>query len=180
MVETPAWGLVWAFSMIKSPDGRTRVRGWYDEVEPFTPQQSRLLKKIPFHGENFLREFGTKQFLNAHNSREALLHYLTEPTCTICGFKTGYQGPGSKTVLPGSAMLKMDFRLVYDQNPRRQLQRLKKHLHSQGFDDIKVKALGFLEPSRTSPSAPIARAAEKAARLAYATSAVAYPRMAAS
>ena len=180
IVENPAWRLVWALSTIKSPDGRIRVKGWYDEVEPFTPQQSRLLKKIPFHGENFLREFGTKEFLNARNSREALRHYLTEPTATICGFKAGYQGPGSKTVLPGSAMLKMDFRLVYDQNPRKQLQRLKEHLHSYGFDDIKVKALGFLEPSRTSPSAPIAKAAEKAARLAYGTSAVVYPRMAAS
>jgi len=180
IVENPAWRLVWALSTIKNLDGKIKVKRWYDEVEPFTPQQSRLLKKIPFHGENFLREFGTKQFLNARNSREALQHYLTEPTATICGFKTGYQGPGSKTVLPGSAMLKMDFRLVYDQNPRKQLQRLKDHLHSQGFDDIKVKALGFLEPSRTSPSAPIARAAEKAARLAYGTSAVVYPRMAAS
>jgi len=138
------------------------------------------LKKIPFRAENFLREFGTKNFLNARNSREALQHYLTDPTATICGFKTGYQGPGSKTVLPGSALLKMDFRLVYDQNPRKQLQRLKEHLHSQGFEDVKVKPLGFLEPSRTSPSAPIAKAAEKAAKLAYGTNAVVYPRMAAS
>ena len=180
IVENPAWRLVWALSTIKSPDGRIKVKGWYDEVEPFTQQQSRLLKKIPFHGENFLREFGTKKFLNARNSPEALRRYLTEPTATICGFKTGYQGPGSKTVLPGSAMLKMDFRLVYNQNPRKQLQRLKEHLHSNGFDDIKVKALGLLEPSRTTPSAPIARAAEKAARLAYGTNAVVYPRMAAS
>ena len=180
IVENPAWRLVWALSTIKNLDGKIKVKGWYDEVEPFTPQQSRLLKKIPFHGENFLREFGTREFLNASSSHEALRRYLTEPTATICGFKAGYQGLGSKTVLQGSAMLKMDFRLVYDQNPRKQLQRLKDHLHSHGFDDIKVKAFGFLEPSRTSPTAPIAKAAEKAARLAYGTSAVVYPRMAAS
>jgi len=180
IVENPAWRLVWALSTMKGPDGRIKIKGWYDEVEAFTRQQSRLMKKIPFHGENFLTEFGTKKFLNARNSREALEHYLTEPTCTICGFKTGYQGPGSKTVLPGNAMLKMDFRLVYNQNPRRQLQRLREHLHGHGFDDVKVKRLGFLEPSRTSPSAPIAKAAEQASKQAYGSSAVVYPRMAAS
>jgi acetylornithine deacetylase/succinyl-diaminopimelate desuccinylase-like protein len=180
IVENPAWRLVWALSTMKSPDGRIRIKGWYDEVEPFTSQQTQLLKKIPFRGENFLREFGTKSFLNARNSREALRHYLMDPTCTICGFKTGYQGPGSKTVLPGNALLKMDFRLVYNQNPRKQLQRLKEHLHRNGFDDIKIRALGFLEPSRTSPNAPIARAATQASKIAYGTSPVVYPRMAAS
>lgn len=180
IVENPAWRLVWALSTMKSPDGRIRIKGWYDEVEPFTSQQSQLLRKIPFRGENFLREFGIKSFLNSRNSREALQNYLMDPTCTICGFKTGYQGPGSKTVLPGNALLKMDFRLVYNQNPRKQLRRLKEHLHRNGFDDIKIRALGFLEPSRTSPSAPIARAAAEGSRIAYGTAPVIYPRMAAS
>src|SRR5437879_6806363 len=135
IVENPAWRLVWALSTIKDPDGRIKVKGWYDEVEPFTPQQSRLLKRIPFHGENFLREFGTKKFLKAKTSRVALRNNITEITVTICGFKTGYQGPGSKTVLTGSAMLNMGFRFVYDQNPTKQWQRLRAHLDSRGIDD---------------------------------------------
>src|SRR5436853_7112153 len=92
---------------------------------------------------------------------------MTEQTCTICGFKTGYIGEGSKTVLPGSAMLKIDFRIVNDQNPRRLLQLLKEHLHSHGLDDIQVKALGLVEPSTTKLSAPIQRAAEEAAKIIY-------------
>jgi len=103
-----------------------------------------------------------------------------EPTCTICGFKTGYIGQGSKTVLPGSAMLKIDFRLVYNQNPKKLLAALKNHLHQHGFDDVQVKALGFLEPSRTKPSAPIAKAADRAAKIAYGRSPVVLPRNPAS
>ncbi|HEX4922404.1 MAG TPA: M20/M25/M40 family metallo-hydrolase, partial [Candidatus Bathyarchaeia archaeon] len=57
---------------------------------------------------------------------------------------------------------------------------LKEHLHKQGFDDIQVKPLGFLEPSVTKPSAPIARAAEKAAKIALGKSAVVMPRNPAS
>ncbi len=180
LVENPAWRLIWALSTIKGPDDRILVKGWYDDVEPFTPAQSRLVGKIPFRAENLLREWGVKKFLHAKTAREALKRYLTEPTCTICGFKTGYIGQGSKTVLPGSAMLKLDFRLVYNQNPRNQLRLLKVHLRSRGFDDIQVKALGFLEPSRTKPSAPIAKAAAKAAKMVYGTSPVVLPRNPAS
>lgn len=180
LVENPAWRLIWALSTIKGPDDRILVKGWYDDVEPFTPAQSRLVGKIPFRAENLLREWGVKKFLHAKTAREALKRYLTEPTCTVCGFKTGYIGQGSKTVLPGSAMLKLDFRLVYNQNPRKQLKLLKQHLRSRGFDDIQVKALGFLEPSRTKPSAPIAKAAAKAAKMVYGTSPVVLPRNPAS
>src|SRR5256885_13562555 len=154
-------------STIKGPDDKILVKGWYDDVERFSPAQSRLLEKVPFRGQNLLKEWGLKSFLKAKSNREALRRYMTEPTCTICGFKAGYIGEGSKTVLPGSAMLKIDFRLVYNQNPRKQLRLLKEHFHGHGFGDIQVRGLGFLEPSTTKPSAPIARAAEKAGRMVY-------------
>ena len=180
LAENPAWRLVWAMNTIKSPDDKILIKGWYDDVEPFSPAQSRLLKNIPFRGQNLLREWGLKNFYKAKTNREALKRYMTEPTCTICGFKTGYIGEGSKTVLPGSAVLKIDFRLVWNMNPKKQLQLLKDHLHEHGFDDIQVKALGFLEPSFTKPSAPIAKAAEKAAKIAYGSKAVVIPRNPAS
>src|SRR5439155_2745011 len=54
------------------------------------------------------------------------------------------------------------------------------YLHQHGFDDIQVKALGFLEPSRTKPSAHIAQAADRAAKIAYGRSPVVLPRNQAS
>lgn len=180
LAENPAWRLVWAMSTVKNQDDRILIKGWYDDVVPFSPAQARLMNKIPFDGNGLLHEWGLKKFPRAKNMREAFKHYMTEPTCTICGFKTGYIGEGSKTVLPGSAMLKIDFRLVNEMNPRKQLQRLKEHLHSHGFDDIQVKQLSSVEPSTTKPSAPIAKAAEKAARIAYGKSPVVMPRNPAS
>jgi acetylornithine deacetylase/succinyl-diaminopimelate desuccinylase-like protein len=76
--------------------------------------------------------------------------------------------------------LKIDFRLVHNQNPKKLLAKLKSHLHQHGFDDIQVKALGFLEPSSTKPSAPIARAAAKAAKITFGSSPVILPRNPAS
>ncbi len=77
-------------------------------------------------------------------------------------------------------MVKIDFRLVYNQNPKKQLQLLKDHLNTHGFPDIQVKQLGGLEPSRTKPSAPIAKATAKAAKTVYGTSPVIVPRNPAS
>ncbi len=51
LVDNPAWRLVWALNTMKSPDGKILIKGWYDDVEPFTPAQSRLVGKIPFRGE---------------------------------------------------------------------------------------------------------------------------------
>jgi acetylornithine deacetylase/succinyl-diaminopimelate desuccinylase-like protein len=180
LAENPAWRLVWAMSTIKGPDDRILVKGWYDDVVPFSAAQSRLMGRIPFNGPGLLKEWGLKSFLKARTNRDAFKHLMTEPTCTICGFKTGYIGEGSKTVLPGSAMLKIDFRLVNEMNPRKQLRLLREHLHKHGFDDIQVKALGLVEPSTTRPSAPIARAAEKAGRMVYGKSPVVMPRNPAS
>ena len=180
LAENPAWRLVWAMSTIKSPDDKILIKEWYDDVEPFSAGQSRLMNRIQFDGNRLLKEWGVKSFPRAKNNREAFKHYMLEPTCTICGFKTGYIGEGSKTVLPGSAMLKIDFRLVNSQDPRRQLQLLKEHLHSHGFDDIQVKALGLVEPSTTRPSAPIAKAADKAGRMVYGRAPMVMPRNPAS
>ena len=180
LAENPAWRLVWAMSTIKGPDEKILVKGWYDDVEPFSAAQSRLMNRIQWDGKGLLKEWGVKSFPRAKSVREAFRHYMTEPTCTICGFKTGYIGEGSKTVLPGSSMLKIDFRLVNSMNPRKQLKLLKEHLHKHGFDDVQVKALGLVEPSTTRPSAPIAKAAEKAAKIVFGRSPVVMPRNPAS
>jgi acetylornithine deacetylase/succinyl-diaminopimelate desuccinylase-like protein len=180
LAENPAWRLVWAMSTIKSPEDRILIKGWYDDVVPFSAAQMKLMNRIPFNGSGLLKEWGVKSFLQAKTNRDAFKRYMTEPTCTICGFKTGYIGEGSKTVLPGSAMLKIDFRLVNNMNPRKQLKLLKEHLHSHGFDDIQVRALGLVEPSTTKPSAPVARAAEKAGRMVYGKTPVVMPRNPAS
>ena len=49
LVPNAAWRLVWALSTIKSQDDRILVKGWYDDVEPFTSAQSQLVGK--FHSE---------------------------------------------------------------------------------------------------------------------------------
>jgi acetylornithine deacetylase/succinyl-diaminopimelate desuccinylase-like protein len=80
-----------------------------------------------------------------------------EPTCTICGLTSGYQGKGSKTVLPARASAKVDFRLVPDQTPEQVLKLLRAHLDAGGFEDVKVDLLGGEAPGRTDPDDPFVK-----------------------
>lgn len=79
---------------------------------------------------------------------------MFEPTCTICGLASGYQGPGSKTVLPARASAKIDFRLIPDQMPEQVLKQLRNHLETQGFSDIEIEYLGGEPPALTDPDDP--------------------------
>src|SRR5207245_10628433 len=76
--------------------------------------------------------------------------------------------------------LKSNFLISNDQNHRKRLQLLKEHVHGHGIDDVRVKALGLVEPSTTKPSAPIAKAAEKAGKMVYGRTPVVMPRNPAS
>jgi len=90
-----------------------------------------------------------------------------EPTCTICGLTAGYQGPGSKTVLPARASAKVDFRLVPDQDPAEVRALLRTHLDAEGFPDVAIADLGGEAPGRSDPDHPFLKLAAETARPVY-------------
>jgi acetylornithine deacetylase/succinyl-diaminopimelate desuccinylase-like protein len=98
---------------------------------------------------------------------ELHLAEVFEPTCTICGLTSGYQGPGSKTVLPARASAKVDFRLVPDQRPERILKLLRAHLDAEGFSDVQVTDLGGEPPARTDPDDPFVELVVRTATPVY-------------
>ena len=75
----------------------------------------------------------------------------------------GYIDDGAKTVLPSSALVKIDFRLVPKMNPKKQVVRLKKHLKSKGFADVKIKVFHGEAAARTDSSEPFVSQVKAAA-----------------
>ena len=92
------------------------------------------------------------------------------PTCNIAGFNSGYIGEGAKTVLPAQAVVKIDFRLVPDMVPEKQLERLKSHLKRHGFADIEVKFIHGEAAARTPIRDPFVRKVERAAKETFGSS----------
>jgi acetylornithine deacetylase/succinyl-diaminopimelate desuccinylase-like protein len=150
-----AWRLVWALNSLKGPDERIRIPGHYDAVKPPSSRDRQLMAALPETSEEYKNRYGLDHFLRGLTSGvELRLAEVFEPTCTICGLTSGYQGPGSKTVLPARASAKVDFRLVPDQTPEKVLKGLRAHLDAEGFSDVKVTFLGGEAPARTDPDDP--------------------------
>jgi len=148
-----AWRLIWALNSLKDQDENILIHDFYNDVLPPGELEIELFKQIPNMGDIYKKRYDIKQFIKGLqdgvdlNIAEAFL-----PTCTICGLTSGYQGEGSKTVLPAKASAKIDFRLVPDQTPERVLKLLRDHFDKQGFEDIKIKFLGGEAPARTDPN----------------------------
>jgi acetylornithine deacetylase/succinyl-diaminopimelate desuccinylase-like protein len=157
MFANAAWRLTWALASLKGPDERILIPGWYDDVRPASERDMELLDALPSEEDRIKRTYGLRGFLLDATGVELKRRSLFEPTCTISGLSSGYQGPGSKTVLPAEAMAKVDFRLVPNQSAADLLEKLKTHLVAQGFDDIEVIQHGGYDAARVDPDAPFVK-----------------------
>ena len=163
-----AWRLVWALRSLKGSDGRIRIPGFYDLVKQPSPRDRQYMAELPEVAAEYKERYGVKYFLKGLTGGVDLrIAGVFEPTCTICGLTSGYQGPGSKTVLPAHASAKVDFRLVPDQHPLEILDQLRIHLDNQGFDDIQIEYLGGEPPARTDPDDPFVKLVVETAEPVY-------------
>lgn len=162
-----AWRLVWALNSLKGPDERILIPGFYDAIVPPTERDLALLAALPDIEEAHRRNFGIKRFLKDLSGVELRREAVFVPTCTICGLTSGYQGPGSKTVMPAQASAKVDFRLAPDQDPEDIAVKLRRHLDAAGFEDVQVTYLGGEKPARTDPDDPFVQLVIRAAEEVY-------------
>jgi acetylornithine deacetylase/succinyl-diaminopimelate desuccinylase-like protein len=180
LVPNPVWRLVWALNTLKDEEDRITVDGLMDYVVEPPAEELELLKKIPFEEDRIRKDYDIPQFMGGVEGIEALKNYLYAPTCTICGIRAGYIGEGSKTVLPNEAMAKLDFRLVPNLEPALILDLLRKHLDRRGFEDVEIIPMSGEHPAKSSPEAPVVRAAVEAVRIVYGQEPAVYPLMAGS
>ena len=165
-----AWKLVWALATLKNEKEEIMIEGFYDDV--LTPSQIdiELLKELPDYSSDYQSRYGVKEFLKGiKGGYELNLEEVYKPSCTICGLTSGYQGEGSKTVLPAKATAKIDFRLVPKQTPQKVLTQLREHLDKHGYSDIHITYLGGESPSKTAASDPFVQLVVSTAKDVYGT-----------
>lgn len=168
IMPNAAWRLTWALASLKGSDERIRIPGFYDDVRPPSGRDVELMSALPDAAEEYKNRFGVSGFLGGITGGVDLhLAEVFSPTCTICGLTSGYQGPGSKTVMPATASAKVDFRLVPDQRPEDILAKLRKHLDACGFEDVQITNLGADAPARTDPDDPFIKLVVQSAEDVY-------------
>lgn len=169
IVQNPAWRLVWALNSLKDSAGKILIPGWYDDVQSFNAEELQLLERDFFDEGAYKRDLGISGFMNGMTGLELKKALRGAPTCTICGLYSGYTGKGSKTVLPSTAMAKIDFRIVPEQDPEDLVAKLRRHLDKTGFSDIEVTYSEGERAARTNPKESIVKAAAEAAKRVYGT-----------
>lgn len=163
-----AWRLVWALASLKDADERIRIPGFYDNVRPPSKKDLALLAELPDESAALKEMFGLSGFVAGLDGGLTFKQAsIFEPTCTVCGLEAGYQGPGTKTVIPAEARAKVDFRLVPEQTPDEIAQKLRAHLDAEGFEDVMIESANGLRPARSDPDHPFVK-------LAHATGAAVY------
>jgi len=180
VVPNAAWRLTWALATLKDPTThRCLIPGFYDRVLEPNARSLELADREPLEADEYRELFGIDGFVHGWDGGEARRHLLFDPTCTISGLTSGYQGPGSKTVLPADATAKVDFRLVPDQDPAEIIRLLRRHLDEQGYADVEIVEIeGEGErAARTDPDAPIVGAVVETARAMYGKEPLLLPTM---
>ena len=150
IIKNPAWRLIDALKTLRDSDGKILIDGWSDDIIPLSQNDLKIIRKEPFDANDFKKEYGIKKFVGDKNAFEAKKALVAGPTCNIAGIESGYTGDGAKTVLPSTAKVKIDFRLVPNMDPKKQIKLLKLHLKRTGFDDVSIKVLNAEAAARTS------------------------------
>jgi len=149
--------LIGALAGLRDLDMNIKIDGFYDgAVEPTDADRS-MMAKIDPEVEERKKLVGFDRLMRDPKPENVIEQLLFMPTCNIAGVTTGYQGPGSKTVLPAEATAKLDFRLIPNQDPAHILDRLRRHLDSHGFEKVEIVSSDGEKPARSDPESDVAK-----------------------
>ncbi len=114
-VYNPIQALVEMLASLKNKNGHITVPDFYKNVRPVSKAERKVLAKTPFSKKNFLQETGVKKVWG-EKGYTIIEQTVARPTLELNGIWGGWQGEGSKTVLPSKAYAKLSCRLVADQD----------------------------------------------------------------
>ncbi len=129
--------------------GRVAVDGFYEGVHEVSDELLRQWESCGFDEDAYLSLPG---FTRPHGEAgySTLVQQWARPTLEINGMWGGYQGVGSKTVIPAEAHCKLTCRLVGDMDPDVLRERVRKHVEDRLSPDARIEWDQDLEGSPAS------------------------------
>jgi acetylornithine deacetylase/succinyl-diaminopimelate desuccinylase-like protein len=112
---------------LHNSDGTIAVRGFCDRVEPPTDEELSAAESSAMDAAAYLEETGVEP-VGGEAGLSITERNSFRPTIEVNGIHSGYGGPGSKTVIPCSAMAKLSMRFVPGQNPSECMELVERHL----------------------------------------------------
>jgi len=126
----PAMMLAQLLSSMKDETGNVTIDGFYDSVIPPGPAVEQAAKTIPDIDDQLRRDFG----LAASEAGNApYLERLMVPSLNVRGFVSGAVGAQGRNVIPSTAEVSIDIRLVAGNDPADMLDKVEAHIRGQGY-----------------------------------------------
>ena len=163
VVPNPLWTLIHLLAGMKNAEGVVTIDGFYDNVLPATALELDALAHLPVDVERVKAELDLEHF-DAPRDRGYYERLSLWPTLTINGIHGGYGGPGSKTVLPHTAMAKCDIRLVEAQSMEEIYAKVEAHVKRHA-PEVELVRLAGMDPSKTPMDSPFAEPVRQAVAL---------------
>jgi acetylornithine deacetylase/succinyl-diaminopimelate desuccinylase-like protein len=162
-VENPAVALSRIIAALKGPDGCIRIPGFYDAVVALTGTEREAFAALPFDEEAYRANLGLPALVG-EEGYTTLERRGARPTLDVNGIWGGFQGEGSKTIIPAHAHAKVSCRLVPDQRPDRIFELLAAYVEEIAPVGVTttVRYLGGGRPSLTPIDHPATQAAARA------------------
>jgi acetylornithine deacetylase/succinyl-diaminopimelate desuccinylase-like protein len=126
-IANPIHALVEILDSMRGADGKILVEGFYDRVRPLTGEDRGHIAAVPHDDEAFKARVAVNDTYG-EPGYSTLERIWARPTLEVNGIWGGFQGIGTKTVLPSEAHAKITCRLVADQKPEEIADLLTKHI----------------------------------------------------
>jgi acetylornithine deacetylase/succinyl-diaminopimelate desuccinylase-like protein len=110
----PIQALAEILASLHTPEGRVNVPGFYDQVLDVHPWEREELKKLGSDERAYAEFLGIDAF-HPTPGFSPFESARFQPTLEFNGIGGGYQGEGTKTVIPSKALAKISCRLVPNQ-----------------------------------------------------------------
>jgi acetylornithine deacetylase/succinyl-diaminopimelate desuccinylase-like protein len=139
-ISSPVWRLIRALNTLMDDNENITIEGFYDNVAPVSRVDTEILEKLKetFDEKAFLKEMKALCYKYRLEGVELLKKGLYQPIINVDGLHAGYIGKGTKTVLPRSATAKVDIRFGPNMEPEEVIDKFRRHLTRNGYDDIDV------------------------------------------
>jgi len=167
-VQNPANALAQMIAGLKGPDGRIRIPGFYDDVVALSEADRTALASLPFDEAEYQSNLGLPALVGEAGFT-TLERRAARPTLDVNGIWGGFQGEGSKTIIPAHAHAKVSCRLVTAQDPDKIFEGFRAYVEEIAPPGVTttVQYLGGGLPSLTPIDHPATQAAARALEAAF-------------
>jgi len=167
-VDNPAMALAQLLAKVRDKNGRVAIPGFYDGVAPLSAYERKQFARLPHSDAAYQKLLGVRKLFGERGFTPTEQR-TARPTFEINGLTSGYQGDGSKTIVPSWARAKITARLVPNQTPAHVRKVVMKFLEKNCPPScrLELKAGHGAEPYIVSPKSRQAQAALRALRSAF-------------